>query len=188
MHAPYIQNVSVPRPSDLGGENWNLTNLTNIVAIFGKNGSGKSRLLRAWRDGNPEKTHYIVPERTGELDYQPNYLQRQMSYSHRREDSQRNFTNEYRRQIVARIQAYFSARGDFRGDVLPSRPEDIEDLLGKLLPDFTLELSGIDNPPYKIIRSSDEKLIGNIDNLSSGEAQILTLVLDILTIAGIWEI
>ncbi len=106
MHEPYHRTVSVARPPELGGDELRLTNLTNVVVIFGKNSSGKSKLLRAWRDAQIETTHYIVPERTGELDYQPNLLQQQLDFRSRREQSQRNFANDYRRQIVARIQAH----------------------------------------------------------------------------------
>ena len=63
MTDPHHAEIIIPRPGDLGGEEWRLTGLTNLVAVFGKNGSGKSRLLRAWRDNNPESTHYIIPER-----------------------------------------------------------------------------------------------------------------------------
>ena len=188
MHEPYHRTISVTRPPELGGNEWHLTNLTNVVVIFGKNSSGKSKLLRAWRDAQIATTHYIVPERTGELDYQPNYLQQQLDSKSRRDQSQRNFSNEYRRQIVARIQAYFAARGDYRGDTAPSRPDDIEMYVGRLLPDFILNISGTANPPYQLHRSSDDQPVGGIDHLSSGEAQILILAMDILTIAGIWEI
>lgn len=188
MHDPYVREINIPRPQPLGGGEWRLTRLTNIVAIFGKNGSGKSKLLRAWRDSAPQTTHYVVPERTGELDYQANYLQQQLSFQSRQSESQRNFSNDYRRQIVARIQAYFAARGNHRGDTLPTNPAQIESMLGTLLPDFSITLSGTENPPYKLFRAADGARIGQIDELSSGEAQVLTLGLDILTIAGIWEI
>lgn len=188
MHEPYISEVEVPRPGELGGGTWHLTNLANIVAVFGKNGSGKSKLLRAWRTMAPETSHYVVPERTGELDYQPQFLTQQLNFQSRMGESQRNFSNDYRRQVISRIQAYFAARGNHRGDVMPTDPADIERYLGILLPDFLVELSGIDNPPYRLIRTADDTRITQIDQLSSGEAQVLTLGLDILTIAGIWEI
>jgi hypothetical protein len=51
-----------------------------------------------------------------------------------------------------------------------------------------VSLSGTKNPPYALTRASDSSLVNNIDSLSSGEAQILTIALDILTVAAIWDI
>ncbi|MGH9198936.1 MAG: ATP-dependent nuclease, partial [Acidimicrobiia bacterium] len=188
MHQAYRNEIAIGRPGALGGGQWHLSNLSTITAIFGKNGSGKSLLLRALRDADLNSRHYVVPERTGELDYHPTYLQQQLDPQQRREHSARNYTDQYRRQIVARIQAYFAARGNTRGEQLPGRPEELEAFLLQLLPDFGTELSGTKNPPYSIIRSSSGQLISNIDQLSSGEAQLLTIALDILTISAIWDI
>jgi predicted ATP-dependent endonuclease of OLD family len=64
----------------------------------------------------------------------------------------------------------------------------LERLIGQLVPDFTVELRGVDNPPYIFTRVATQQPIGNIDEVSSGEAQLIMLSLDILTIAGIWQI
>lgn len=188
MHQPYVTTMDLPRPAPIGGGQWRLKQLTTLTAIFGKNGSGKSMLLRAWRDANPETSHYVVPERGGEIDYQPQYLQQQISFDERRANSIRNFVDQYRRQVVARIQAYFAVRGNSRADQLPGDPHEIELLLGQLLPDFSIELTATQNPPYRLLRVVDQGQVGNIDQLSSGEAQLLTIALDILTIAAMWDI
>lgn len=187
MHAPYVTNIEIDRPENLGDGVWALSGLTNLVVFFGKNGSGKSKLFRAWRDTNVDKTHYVIPERTGEFDYQPSQIANQQSAAGRRETGARNFTVEYRRTIVARIQAYLAARGNYRGDTLPTRPDELESLIGSILPDFSISLRDI-NPPYVLQRTSDESDVGSIDDLSSGEAQVIILALDILTIAAIWEV
>lgn len=188
MKNPATNAAEVPRPDYLGGGTWKLNGLKPVTAIFGKNGSGKSKLLRQWRDIAPQSSHYVVPERAGEIDYQANFLLPQLDAETRRGEAQRNFAGEYRRQVVARIQAYFSARGDIRGGALPTDPEELERLIAPLLPDFTLRLSGTKAPPYELRRVADGSSVGNIDQLSSGETQILTLALDILTIVGIWDI
>ena len=188
MHQPYVTNIDLPRPAPLGGGQWRLSNLTTITAVFGKNGSGKSLLLRAWRDTNPATCHYVIPERSGEIDYQANYLQQQIDSSQRQSVSQRNFVDQYRRQVVARIQAYFAVRGNTREGQLPGNPHELEVLLSQLLPDFAIELTAINNPPYRLSRVSDSSSVGNIDQLSSGEVQLLTIALDILTIAAMWDI
>jgi len=49
----------------MGNGHWKLKNLSPITVLFGKNGSGKSVLLRQIRDKAPEENHYCVPERGG---------------------------------------------------------------------------------------------------------------------------
>jgi hypothetical protein len=156
--------------------------------IVGKNGSGKSLLLRAWRDQKPAEVHYIVPERTGELDFQPNYMTDEQSGATRRGQSARNFNPEYRRRILGRLQTFFMKRGNVREGVAPGSPADIEEMLHVLLPDFSVSLVGAGNPPYVIHRQSDESPIGQVDQLSSGEVQLITMGLGALTIASMWEI
>lgn len=188
MRDPYITEVSVQKPNHLGQGAWELQNLHSVTVLFGKNGSGKSLLLRTWADQDPETTHYVVPERTGELGYQANFLAQQLSAQERRGLGKRNFLADYRRHVIARVQAYFSARGNVRAGQLPGDPEQLEWLIGQLVPDFSVELRGIGNPPYVFTRVSTNQPIGNIDELSSGEAQLIMLALDLLTIAGIWQI
>lgn len=189
MDKPHFNELVIPRPDDLGGGEWRLTGLTNLVAVFGKNGSGKSRLLRAWRDARADSTHYIIPERTGELDYQPQYIQQQVSGQTRQGESRRNFHENYRRQIVGRIQAYLMARGGYSGlGSAPCAPPELQNAMGRLLPDFDLVIVPSATPPYQLRRASGEATITSIDQLSSGEAQLLLLGLDILTVAAIWEL
>ena len=116
----YDVNLDVTKPRELGGGEWKIRNLTSITVLFGKNGSGKSKLLRQWRSQNAAEYHYVVPERAGEIDYQANHLADQLRSEGRLSQTQRNFSGEYRRQIVARISAYFAARGDHR-DLPPAR-------------------------------------------------------------------
>lgn len=184
----YVRDIAITRPPFLGGGEWQLSALTPIVVVFGKNGSGKSKLLRSWRDARATSTHYVVPERAGELDYQPQYLAQQMNAQERQGTTQRNFSGDYRRHVVARINSYFAVRGNFRGGALPGDPAELETLVGTLLPDFTTTFDGTENPPYRLTRTLTDARINNVDELSSGETQIFTLALDILTIVGIWEI
>ncbi len=185
----YVDSISVPRSAFLGGESWNLIGLTDVTVLFGKNGSGKSLLLRAWRDSSVEDTHYVTPERTGEMDFQPQYLQQELTPAGRKDSSTRNYVPEYRRRIIGRIQSYFLTRGDHRGaDAPPASPEDVESLVNTLVTDFDLELRASANPPYALTRAPDGQQVGGVDQLSSGEAQLVTIALDMLTIAAIWEI
>jgi len=185
VHAPEIM---IERMASLGGGHWTLRNLTAVTVLFGKNGSGKSVLLRKWRDVDPSSVHYVVPERTGEMDFQPGYLQEESDGARRRNSAVRNFVTDYRRRIVGRIQSYFLTRGNTRGETRPpGDPAEIERLMASLLPDFELSLLA-DFPPYTLTRVDGAERVTGIDQLSSGEAQLVTLGLDILTIASLWEI
>lgn len=188
MRDPYFPAARIAKPEFLGAGAWNLAGLTSVTVLFGKNGSGKSLLLRAWRDQIPQHIHYVVPERTGEIDYQPQYQTQQFDAEQRRQNSARNFVSEYRRQIVARIQTYFAVRGNNRTGTPPGNPTELEQFLSMLLPDFSVELIPTKNPPFAISRSIGGQQVTAADQLSSGEAQLLTLGLDILTIGAIWDI
>lgn len=182
----YQESQIISRPKWLGGGNWNLSRLTPVTVLFGKNGSGKSLLLRQWRDHDSRSCHYVVPERTGDLTFEPGLLQQQMDPEQRKQHSNRNYTFNYRQQIIARIQAYFLARGSVRVGEIPGNPSELEKLLSKLLPDFSVTLHGA-NPPYVLLRA-DGSAVPSIDHLSSGEAQLFTIALDILTVAAIWDL
>jgi hypothetical protein len=184
----YSDALEVSRPDFLGGAHWKISNLKDITVIVGKNGSGKSLLLRAWRDQKPAEVHYIVPERTGELDFQPQFMTDEQSGDTRRGQSARNFNPDYRRRILGRVQTFFMKRGNVRDGVAPGSPTDIEEMLHILLPDFNVSLVGAGHPPYVIQRRSDDSVIGRVDQLSSGEVQLITMGLDALTIASMWEI
>jgi hypothetical protein len=184
----YRTEQTVPRPGYLGAGNWTLSKLTDVTVLMGKNGAGKSLLLRQWRDLNPDQLHYVVPERTGDFNYDPNSLQAEFGGLGRKGSSAGNFTQEYRRRIIARVQTYFMKRGNARSEsVAPANPKEIEDLLGLLVPDFLVQLRA-DTPPFAFTRLSNNEPVSDVNQLSSGEAQIITLSLDILTIAAIWEI
>jgi len=185
----YITEIQVPRPSQLGGDHWHLEGFTDITVLFGKNSSGKSLLLRAWRDQNVESTHYVTPERIGEMTFEPGQIQTQQNPEGRRQQSQRNYSPNYRQQVITRITTYFAIRGGYRGHKSPSGdPSEMERLLGLLIPDFTISLSPTTTPPYELHRLSSEEKVAGVHELSSGEAQILTLGLDIITIAAIWDL
>lgn len=184
----YIGNIAVPKPGDLGGGQWKLSNLTAFTILFGKNGSGKSRLLRAWRDQEPKTSHYIIPERTGNLTFEPGYLTQETDATARQGTSQYNFLTEYRSRVVTRIQSYFLARGSVREEQLLGDPAELETLLSTVLPDFVLSLNGTANPPYELLRTEDKAKVSDVHQLSSGEAQILSLAIDILTVVAMWDL
>ncbi len=186
--AVHPKNEKIPRIPQLGGENWILEGMTDFTILFGKNGSGKSVLLRAWRDKYPDNVHYVAPERTGEMDFNANFVQQESNSQERRNASSGNFILDYRKRIVGRIQSFFLARGNFRGEgTPPGNPEELEKFIGSLVTDFSLQLIG-GFPPYEIFRNESTEKINGVSQLSSGEIQLITIGLDILTIGGMWEI
>ena len=185
----YTKSLEIKRISQLGGDTWSFDDLTDVTVLFGRNGSGKSVLLRAWRDQSVETAHYVTPERTGAMNLEPTYLHGELTAKSRRDASVKNYMPEYRSRIITRIQAYFMSRGDYRGSgTVPGSPDKIERLVGSLLTDFSLAIKGADKLPYELKRIETAEIITNVDQLSSGEAQLVTLGLDILTIVSIWEI
>jgi len=185
----HTTEVTISRIAQLGGGQWLLRNLTEVTVIFGRNGSGKSVMLRAWRDNSLENVHYVAPERTGEMDLQPQYMREELEATGRKNASTKNYMPEYRRRIVSRIQAYFMSRGNYRGEgVVPGSPKYIEKYVSSLLTDFNITVTGSAALPYELKRVETEEIITNVDMLSSGEAQLVTIGLDLLTIASMWEI
>ena len=185
----YLREKELPRPEFLGGGAWSVDGLNEVTVFFGKNGSGKSLLLRAWRDAAPTTSHYVTPERTGEMDFQPQFFQQELTAQTRQQGSARNYMPDYRRRIIGRIQSYFMTRGDYRGEGSPPAPPgEIETLINSLVTDFTMELVAAATPPYSLTRTRDGAKIGGVDHLSSGEAQLITIALDMLTISAIWDI
>jgi len=183
----YQTSARIGRIGALGGGEWSLQGLADVTVLFGKNGSGKSLLLRAWRDQNPTIAHYVAPERTGELSFNPSYIQQQLEAQSRREVSTRNYGPQYREQVISRIQTYFLRRGEIRHGSPPGHPSELEGLLSQLVPDFSVTIHAR-KPPYQLVRLSNQEQVTNVDSLSSGEAQLFTVALDILTMAAIWEL
>ena len=57
-----------------------------------------------------------------------------------------------------------------------------------MLTDFNLKIMSSAELPYELERIETAEIIKNVDQLSSGEAQLVTIGLDILTIASMWEV
>jgi len=189
--AIYTPTLEIPRPTYIPPQgHWRLAGFTDVTVLFGKNGSGKSVLLRTWRDIASQGTHYVTPERTGELNYQAQFIDQESTSEKRRQYSTRNFVNDYRSRIVARIHAYLKKRGEDRGKgkAPPAPPDELENYLSTLVPDLEFRLGGSDPSSLTLTRIEDGHVIKGVDELSSGEAQLVTLGIDILTMAAIWKI
>lgn len=177
----------VARPGFLGGGEWRLRRLTAITVLLGRNGCGKSVMLRAIRQGDMPKRHYIVPERTGDISFDANLLLEVIDPTRRANRSNTNFSASYRQEVVTRIQGYYTRRGTKDRAQLDHDPKDMLRLMGFLLPDFTIDVK-TETPFYELLRVRDGASVTSVSNLSSGESQLLSLGLDILTIVGIWKL
>jgi len=181
------QPITVKRPAFLGGGSWELRRLSEITVILGRNGSGKSQLLRGLRDKAPISSHYVVPERTGEISFEAGLMIEVGNAQSRRKRSSGNFSSNYRQEVVTRIQAYYTKRGTKRVDAIKHDPEDLLQALSIVLPDFTVRVKD-ENPFYELLRVKDGTSVTSVSALSSGESQLLSLGMDILTIVGMWEL
>lgn len=181
------QEIIIARPNYLGGGNWNLQGLNSINVLLGRNGCGKSILLRAFRDLSPENSHYIVPERTGDITFEANLMVESGTSTGRRNWSQSNFSPNYRQGVVTRIQAYYTTRGTKKVEDIGHNPEELMTLLSIILPDFKVSVKSA-TPFYDLKRVKDDTPVTSVNSMSSGESQLLTVGMDILTIVGVWEL
>lgn len=181
------QPITITRPDFLGGGNWELKGLNAITVVLGRNGSGKSQLLRSLRDRAPASSHYVVPERTGEISFEAGLMVEVGNAQSRRNRSSGNFSSNYRQEVVTRIQAYYTKRGTKRLNAIKHDPEDLLQALSIVLPDFIVRVKD-ENPFYELLRVKDGTSVTSVSALSSGESQLLSLGMDILTIVGMWEL
>lgn len=184
----FIPELAVSKPVHLGSGTWALRGLTDIVVIFGRNGSGKSQLLRLIRDSDKPNCHYSSPERGGEINYDPGQVFQELDSNQRASKRTVNFQPSYRSEVISRVGSFLQKRGGIQAERIPMNPNEIEMLLGDLLPNFRIEISRTENVPFKIVRLPREEQVSSINALSSGESEVLTLGLDLLTICAIWEL
>ena len=185
LAANMIGHIQIAKPPHLGPGEWQLSGLRQLSVLFGKNGSGKSLLLRGWRNQQQDNAHYIVPERIGTLDIAPGLLADLRTPRGRMSRSNANFAPDYRQQVITRIDAFFSTRGFHDDRIDRVSKQEIEHLVNLALADFTFTFTG-QAPPYNLIRSANEASVGGIDELSSGEAQAFALGLDVVLTGAEW--
>ncbi len=187
MSKKYFTEIKVKRPNFLGDGEWELADLNVVNVIFGKNGSGKSQILRKIREKNQDY-FYASPERAGDISFDVNIMNTQMTERGRAKSRNSNLATNYRQEAVSRIHVMYMTIADAvtRGEEVP-KLEEAEDLLNTLLPDFSFKMVP-KSPPYVLTRVSDEQPVTSSTNLSSGEAEVLSLAMDLLTTAVIWQV
>jgi predicted ATPase len=180
--------MGFPKPGYLGNQDWEVQGLKQINILLGRNGCGKSVFLRSLRDKFSPATHYIIPERSGDITFDAGYAADGATASGRQNRSNANYTPNYRQTVIARIQSYYTTRGSRNVEEISQNPEDLLRYVEIILPEFTLRVKP-ESPYYDLRRIKDDAVvISSVNSLSSGESQLLTLGLDIMSIIGIWEI
>ena len=185
----YFTSLNAASPPYTGGNPWVLENLNEATVLFGKNGSGKSLLLRNLKTNDKNSFHYASPEREGEITHNPGIMQEELNVASRGKRRQANRSPSYREEAISRIPALLQKIGNIHGRGQKSlvNLKDIESLVNVLLPDFQFKITGAE-PPYELIRAQSNDKVTSVNKLSSGETETLTLALDLLTMCAIWNL
>lgn len=196
--ALYYVDLNCDRPDWLGGGQWMLRGLQDITVLFGKNGSGKSLLLRNLNESpSPDGTHYTSPERAGEFVFDQNIMQQELDPKTRGNTRKGvNYSTNYRRESISRISSLVQLIGyeAGRGREIPKDNilNKIEEKLSALLPEFRFSIIN-SSPFFELERIGKHDLeFKKVENsnrhLSSGEAEAIAVSLDLLTICNIWKL
>ena len=121
--ATYVIDADIPRPIHLGADPWRLRRLTDITVVFGRNGSGKSALLRAVRNQAPERRHYVSPERGGDIGFNPDRVALQFQGGNRANSTGGNAAPNFSEEVIARILVYLTKRGACRDTNVGTPPK-----------------------------------------------------------------
>lgn len=194
----HYSSIDVDRPKWLGGGQWMLRDLRDITVVFGRNGSGKSLLLRNLAESpRYPVTHYASPERGGDIAYQQGLSEQELNPDSRGNSRKgKNFVAQYRPEAVSRLGTlmtklgHAAGRGSLGNSQARTAFDAMESSIMELLPGFVFRIKA--TPPFFEMERVDpvtgETTAANPTQLSSGESEILTLALDLLTVCHIWEI
>ncbi|MDO8594677.1 MAG: AAA family ATPase [bacterium] len=185
----HFRDLNINRPNYLGTGQWELKDLNEITVLFGKNGSGKSQLLRNLKNSDTSTYNYTSPERAGDITHDAGIMQEHFDVSSRANRRSKNLSENFRQESISKIQTLLLKMASKEGGTsLSTAKEDIENFLQILLPDFHFKIKGDHNPPFELKRVHNDSAVSSVTGLSTGEAEILTLALDLLTICAIWEV
>jgi hypothetical protein len=153
----HYAKVSPARPDWLGGGQWIINDLRDVSVLFGRNGSGKSLLLRALNEEpEPSGTFYASPERAGEISYDQSLMQQELIRGNRGENRKgSNLAANYRRESVSRIATMVQVIGQRAGRGEPVHQkrilEKLERHISELLPEFIFTYAD-EQPFFKLDR------------------------------------
>lgn len=160
--------------------NRTLNNLDKINIIMGKNGCGKSMLMREVRNNLPTEEYgslkYISPERGGALIYAPNIEQSLSNQNWIHSTRDRNQTENFKQQTVAQfrkletliLRAY---EQDSHNPKFASIIQKVNNLLGNL----EIKREGA---TFKIYATDGTEI--QPQSISSGESELIALAIECL--------
>ena len=163
-----------------------LKNLTSINVILGKNGCGKSSILRALDGNRVDWGHvkYITPERGGRITYDPGVENNMASNQGWLDDTRRqNHDEQFRQKSIAQLknlEQIVNRRIANNDHIRKNTNEKFEDTLGlinDLLDNVRLEIS---DKPAPYIKGSKDNKERTSEQLSSGEKELISLAIEIL--------
>ncbi|SMO79411.1 AAA family ATPase [Fodinibius sediminis] len=173
---------------NLDFNDYSLENLGKVNVLLGKNGSGKSRLLRQFDEYNFRNeqninTKYITPERGGTLKHEPN-IERNMNNDERWLPNQlrNNQYRQFRQQSVLQFRKLETlVLREIESDQQLRQNMDytfdtIVESINNLLENIWLKREGED---FEIYLQEEDRKIGE-DQISSGESEIISLSIESL--------
>jgi len=162
---------------------YTLRNLNKINIVLGKNGCGKSILLRQVEQGlggqkGYGKTKYITPERGGSLVYEAGTEQNLANdINWLSEQRRRNLTPNFRQQSVAQYRKLETlVLREFEQDQTQSKFDPYAAKINSLLDNIEIKRH---NTAFKIFRKGTEREL-NAETISSGESELISLGIECL--------
>lgn len=164
----------------------NLRNLASVNVIIGKNGCGKSSILRQLDQTRKGWTHvkYISPERGGRTVYEPNIEQNMQSNPNWLDETRRrNHDEHFRQKSIAQLKNLELlvnrriANNEYVRKNTNEKFDDTLSLVNSLLDNVQLEIS---DKPTPDIKGRHDRNLRTDEQLSSGEKELITLASEIL--------
>lgn len=181
---------------DIEAGPYKLVALTKINVVLGKNGCGKSTMLKALdailsSSGDYDSVKYINPERGGSLVHEPNIEQQVMNDRQWIASTRRvNQFGQFRQQTVAQYRMLETnilrtleanvAAGNLGRPVLF---DSILKKINSLLENIEIRRDQAGGPVFKIFNRSDGAAL-DATSISSGEAELISLAIECLAFAN----
>jgi len=179
-------------------QNWELKNVLPITLIFGKNGSGKSTYLKTLNRVKRRietqtkdfdfkySTFYIIPERTGEFkiqNYNPDAIKQ---LDERFQVTEENFLQNFNEYVLQQFNTLFSMLGHKyeKGFEFELTSRKILDEVRNFFPNYKIDFDS--NALTLNITENGERINPNM--LSSGESQLISICILLLTQIAIWKL
>lgn len=186
------ENIKGKRIINNVNEDIEIKNLKKINILFGKNGTGKSTFFRNLYQSDSENFHLVVPERGGtELKYNSGLLDQENDTAQKKTPRNKNYDPSYRNRSISRASGILTYRGYENLHGIKSstfNSNDLANLFKVFLPEFSVSFGK--NAPFslEIYRDIDgrQEKVENVDVLSSGQAEALSLASDIITQGFLW--